>query len=42
VEPKPTAEDLTVFYLPDAGEWQAACASILAAGFVSVPSFNPY
>lgn len=42
VVPSPTAEDLIVFYLPDLAEWQERCAAMLAAGFVEVPSFNPY
>jgi hypothetical protein len=42
IAPSPTPEDLVVFYLPDAHEWQRACASMLAAGFTQVASFNPY
>jgi len=42
VAPTPTAEDLVVFYIPVAPEWQAACRSMLAAGFKQVASFNPY
>ncbi|MFC5473934.1 VOC family protein [Paraherbaspirillum soli] len=42
VEPNPTSEDLTVFYLPDSTEWKDRCASMLAAGFRQVASFNPY
>jgi catechol 2,3-dioxygenase-like lactoylglutathione lyase family enzyme len=42
VLPNPTAEDLLVFYLPDAGEWRQACVSMLEAGFVEVAPFNPY
>jgi hypothetical protein len=42
VTPAPTAEDLAVFYLPEAAQWQARCAAMLAAGFRAVPSFNPY
>lgn len=42
VRPAPTPEDLTVLYVPDAAEWQAACARMLAAGFAPVASFNPY
>ena len=38
----PTAEDLLVFYLPAAADWQAACERMLAAGFEQVASFNPY
>ena len=42
VSPAPTAEDLAVFYIPKISDWQSACASMLAAGFKQVPSFNPY
>ncbi|HZE59052.1 MAG TPA: VOC family protein [Burkholderiales bacterium] len=42
VVPAPTPEDLIVFYVPERAEWQQACAAMLRAGFVEVPSFNPY
>lgn len=42
VLPSPTPEDLAVLYVPDPAEWERACASMLAAGFVEVPSYNPY
>ena len=42
VAPTPTAEDLLVFYLPDLDDWVPACATMLEAGFVEVPPFNPY
>ena len=42
VAPSPTSEDLAVFYIPDALEWQSACASMQAAGFQRVAPFNPY
>jgi catechol 2,3-dioxygenase-like lactoylglutathione lyase family enzyme len=42
VTPSPSAEDLLVFYIPDADDWQAACAAMLLAGFRQVASFNPY
>jgi len=42
VAPTPTTEDLVVLYLPDAGDWQGGCASLVAAGFVEVTSANPY
>jgi catechol 2,3-dioxygenase-like lactoylglutathione lyase family enzyme len=42
VAPSPTSEDLAVFYVPDTGEWQSACDSMLVAGFRQVASFNPY
>ena len=31
-----------VLYIPAEAEWQARCASMLAAGFKQVASFNPY
>ncbi len=42
VPPTPTAEDLLVFYVPDEADWQARCEAMLAAGFVQVPSLNPW
>ncbi len=42
VAPAPTPEDVLVFYHPEAADWQAQCARMLAAGFRQVPSFNPY
>jgi hypothetical protein len=33
---------LIVFYLPDHGAWEAACARAAAHGFMRVASFNPY
>ena len=38
----PTKDHLLVFYIPDPDEWEARCACMLAAGFVRVPSYNPY
>ena len=38
----PTMDNLLVFYLPDAGEWQEAINRMEAAGYEAVPSFNPY
>ncbi|MFO0810112.1 MAG: VOC family protein [Gemmataceae bacterium] len=38
----PTADNLLVFYLPDAGEWRAAVARLEALGHAAVPAFNPY
>lgn len=38
----PTKEHLLAFYIPDPGEWEKQCARMLAAGFRSVPSHNPY
>lgn len=42
IQPSPTQEDLLVFYLPKAKEWEQRCARMLAAGFREVQSFNPY
>lgn len=38
----PTQDHLLVFYLPDPVQWQSACAALLAADFLAVPSYNPY
>jgi hypothetical protein len=38
----PTKDHLLVFYIPDKHEWQETCARMLAAGFRSVSSYNPY
>ena len=38
----PTADNLLVFYLPDAATWQAAVRQMQAVGFAPVPSYNPY
>jgi hypothetical protein len=38
----PTEDNLLVFYLPDAGEWQRAVARLEKTGYKSVKSFNPY
>ena len=38
----PTADNLLVFYLPEAAEWQAAVQRMEAADFESVPSYNSY
>lgn len=42
VAPRPTPEDLVVFYLPDEAQWHNQCAAMRAAGFREVSSFNPY
>jgi catechol 2,3-dioxygenase-like lactoylglutathione lyase family enzyme len=42
VQPTPTVEDLSVLYVPDVDDWQAACARMIAAGFRPVAAFNPY
>jgi catechol 2,3-dioxygenase-like lactoylglutathione lyase family enzyme len=38
----PTADNLLVFYLPNAGEWERAVARIEKAGYKPVKAFNPY
>lgn len=38
----PTPDNLLVFYLPDADDWNAAVRRMQDAGFDPVPSFNPY
>jgi catechol 2,3-dioxygenase-like lactoylglutathione lyase family enzyme len=38
----PTAEDLLVFYVPQAAAWQDACATMIGAGFNEVAPVNPY
>ena len=40
--PQPTAEDLLVFYIPQASEWHVACERMQQAGFLPVRSLNPY
>ena len=42
VVPSPTAEDLTVFYIPANSVWEGTCANMLSAGFKQVASLNPY
>jgi catechol 2,3-dioxygenase-like lactoylglutathione lyase family enzyme len=42
VKPAPTFEDLVVLYVPETDAWEAACLRIVAAGFRTVASFNPY
>ena len=42
VLPRPTSEDLLVFYVPDPRGWSAAGDRLVENGFVSVKSFNPY
>jgi catechol 2,3-dioxygenase-like lactoylglutathione lyase family enzyme len=42
VVPRPTSEDLLVFYLPDQQVWQSTCDRFTHNGFRSVASFNPY
>lgn len=38
----PAAENLLVFYLPNADEWKAAVQRMRDAGFDPVSAFNPY
>jgi catechol 2,3-dioxygenase-like lactoylglutathione lyase family enzyme len=38
----PSADNLLVFYLPDAAEWHAAVERMRRAGYEPVASFNPY
>ena len=40
VRPASTVEDLAVFYIPAESEWEATCASMLAAGFKQVTAFT--
>lgn len=35
-------EHLLVFYIPEAEQWNARCARMIASGFRVVASFNPY
>jgi YycE-like protein len=38
----PTLDNLLVFYLPDANDWNAAVERMTEAGYPAVTSFNPY
>ena len=38
----PTKENLIVFYLPDKTVWQNAVDRMTAAGYQTVPAYNPY
>ncbi len=38
----PGEDHLLVFYLPNHGEWESACAEMRAAGFRQVRAYNPY
>ena len=38
----PTADNLLVFYLPEADRWRAAVQRMEQAGFAPVAAFNPY
>ncbi|CDG18251.1 VOC family protein [Xenorhabdus doucetiae] len=38
----PTKDNLLVFYIEDKVEWQEQVKSMQDAGFILVPSYNPY
>ena len=38
----PTQENLLVFYVPDAAEWQQVVDRMVSMGFAPVPPVNPY
>jgi prolyl oligopeptidase len=38
----PTKDHLLAFYIPDREAWEGACGRMVAAGFLAVPSYNPY
>jgi len=38
----PTEDNLVIFFLPDADEWQAAVERMRSAGFAPIAAFNPY
>jgi hypothetical protein len=38
----PTKDHLLVFFLPSKEEWDGSCQRMVAAGFRTVPSANPY
>lgn len=38
----PSQDNLTIFYIPDTDEWMAAVERMREAGFLPVPSFNPF
>ncbi len=40
--PRPHADTLLVFYVPDEALWTARCQSMVDAGFQQVTSLNPY
>ncbi|WP_275553847.1 VOC family protein [Mixta sp. Marseille-Q2659] len=42
VSPASSPEDLLVLYIPEQAAWAAACRTLAEAGFIPVPSFNPY
>jgi catechol 2,3-dioxygenase-like lactoylglutathione lyase family enzyme len=42
IAPRPSEEDLLVFYLPDRAEWSAAVQRVRDVGAAEVQSSNPY
>ena len=38
----PTSDHLLVFYIEDVNEWKQSCSKMAYAGFMVVPSYNPY
>ncbi len=38
----PTSDNLLVFYIADTAQWEETCKRMEEAGFVLVPSYNPY
>jgi prolyl oligopeptidase len=38
----PTSDNLLIFYVEDVSEWKKACGKMAYAGFMVVPSYNPY
>jgi hypothetical protein len=38
----PTQDNLLVFYIPERDDWEVACLAMQQAGFIPVPSYNPY
>jgi catechol 2,3-dioxygenase-like lactoylglutathione lyase family enzyme len=42
IRPRPTEEDMLVFYLPNRGQWEAAIRRIRDTGAHPVRSHNPY
>lgn len=42
VAPRPTPEDLLVFYVPDRADWEERCRTMRDGGFAEVDAFNPY
>lgn len=42
VDIAPTPDTLLVFYVPNAREWKTRSGRMVDAGFLQVPSVNPY